>query len=69
MVGLDIEIPKCCDECPLSDHTVGLKGYCLLTNTWSTQHNVERLGKCPLIDLTDYHDCTACVHINSLDDE
>jgi hypothetical protein len=69
MIGLDIEMPKCCDECPLSDHTGELDGYCLLTNTWSTQHKAERLDKCPLVDLADYHDCTACVHFYDPDDE
>ena len=59
MIGLDIEMPTCCDACPLSDHTRDYTGYCLLTNTWSTEHKVKRLDNCPLVDLANYHDCTA----------
>lgn len=69
MIGLDIEMPKCCDECPLSDHTGKLDGYCLLTHTWSTQHKVERLGKCPLVDLSGYDYCADCFYLNNDEDD
>ena len=53
MIILNIDMPKCCDECPISVELVSgeVIGACPITHTWGTNHDKERYENCPLSEL------------------
>lgn len=57
MVGIEMQMPKCCKDCPMKDErTLYCKligDYCDWLAAWAAQCRPEQ---CPLIDLSCYED-------------
>ena len=53
MVGIQIEMPKSCEECPCNDdsYRCGATGNLFDFDEWT-----RRASDCPLIDLSQYED-------------
>ena len=56
MIILNIDMPKCCDECPISVKLVDnddfkITGACPITHTWGSNHDKTRYNNCPLSEL------------------
>ena len=58
MIMLDMKMPECCYECPFSREDSQLRDYCNIIDTGESRiwHGNERLGNCPVKEISDKGD-------------